>query len=141
MTRPVNPSHPFIETIVGQMGEVRPDGTLSDVALTALEAALAGLSHEALADALWHGLVFASFLDTKLEAEGSAAQLLELVEAQAARLPTAMREAFNDARTNAKRLGREDSLLPVGSTPAPAGSVRGGLAARLAVTTKAPPKR
>jgi hypothetical protein len=139
MSRPINPAHPFIEAVVGQMTEVRADGTLSATAIGALEAGLAGLSREALADALWHGLVFASFLDTKLGADGSAAQLLSLVEAHAARLPAAMREALDVARPDAKRLGREESLVPVGSAPTPAGAVRGGIAARLAAD-KYPPK-
>jgi hypothetical protein len=65
--------------------------------------------------------------------------MLSLVETQAMRLPVAMREALDVARASAKTLGREESLMPVGSAPTPAGAVRGGLAVRLAVA-KAPSK-
>lgn len=138
--RAVDPSHPFIEAIVGQLGELRADGTFSDEALRTLAATVQGLSAEKLADALWHALVFSAFIDSKLGAEGAAAQLLTFVEAQAARLPADTRASLDASRAAARALGTEGSLVPVGSAPTPEGSVRGGLAARLASPPKAASK-
>lgn len=136
MTRVIDPEHPFVEVIVAQMSEVKEDGTLSDIAMGHLASELAGHGPDALADALWHALVFASFLDTKLGAEASAAQLLEFVEIQANRLPVDARAALDGAKAAARVTGAESSLLPVGSKPEP-GSLRGPLAARFA-SKKAP---
>ena len=136
MTRTIDPAHAYVAAIVGQLGELRPDGAFSEAAIADLDGFLLGLSHEALADSLWHALAFAAFVEVNLGGEPAAAQLLELVEKHAARLPADAQREFQAERASARVVGSSASVIPVGAAPAPEGSVRGGLAARLASTKK-----
>lgn len=121
----------ILESVIPALSRLGPDGRLAPEDTAALEKMLAAASGEQLNALCFEAGLFVVLFSAEGAAPVAAKQVVELVNKHSARLPNPTQApGLEEAREAAKALGLDASLKPVGTGPAPAGSVR-GLGARM----------